>query len=362
MHTHCTVGVTTTRLVCNLPGYGIVWYHPDGIANILSLARVKVKRFAVTNDSAKGNHFKVVTLAGTVRLSFKPSASRRGLYYLDAAKVQNGTPMVNTVADNQSKYTNPDYSCALFAQKLQGIIGRPSDRAYKDIVNRNLLPNCPINSRNINATSEIFGPDIRSLKGKIVRKTIPHDVADRIIDVPPSIMRLYRAATLVGDIMFVNRIPFFVTTSHSIWFSMAEMITNQKAKTLTQAVLQVKQIYAQCGFIVTEIAMDGQFEPIRGDLADIHIGLNTAGHDDHVPEIERHIRTVKERSRAMYNTVPFTRFPARMVIEMVYNSNLWLNAFPHLDGVSAVLSPCTIVTGYNIDFKRTCRIKYGAYA
>jgi hypothetical protein len=335
-----------------------MWYHPDGIANILSLARDKAKGYAVTYDNAEGNHFKVVTPGGAVRL-FKQSA--KGLYYRDAAKVKNGSSMVNTVSDNRSKNTNRDYSRALFARKLQGIIGRPSDRTYKDIVNRNLLPNCPINSRDNNAALDIFGPDIGSLKGKTVRRTIPH-VTDRIIDVPPSIMRLYRAVTLAGDIMFVNRIPFFVTTSHRIRFSTAEMITNQKAKTLINAVLQVKRIYAQRGFIVTEIAMDGKFEPIRGDLADIHTGLNTAGHDDRVPEIERHIRTVKECSRAIYNTVPFTRFPARMVIEMVYNCNFWLNAFPHPDGISNVLSPRTIVTGYAIDFKRHCRIKYGAYA
>ena len=43
MDIHCNAGVTSTDLVGNLPGYGTVWYHPDGIANILSLARVKEK-------------------------------------------------------------------------------------------------------------------------------------------------------------------------------------------------------------------------------------------------------------------------------------------------------------------------------
>lgn len=251
---------------------------------------------------------------------------------------------------------------SLFARKLQGIIGRPLDRTYRNIVNRNLLPDCPINSRDIAAAADIFGPDIGSLKGKTaVRRTIPH-VADRMVDVPLRIMRLYRAVTLAGDIMFVNKIPFFVTTSHRIQFSTAEVIMNQKSKTLTQAVLQVKRIYAQRGFIVTEVAMDGQFEPIRGDLTDIQVGLNTAGHDDHVPEIERHIRVVKERGHAIYNTVPFNRFNARMIIEMIYNCNFWLNSFPYPDGVSEELSPCTIITGHAIDFRRHCRIKYGAHA
>ena len=40
MHIHCNAGITRMNLVGNLSGYGTVWYHPDGIANILSLAEV----------------------------------------------------------------------------------------------------------------------------------------------------------------------------------------------------------------------------------------------------------------------------------------------------------------------------------
>jgi hypothetical protein len=37
MDIHCNAGVTRTNLIGDLPGYGQVWYHPNGIANILSL-------------------------------------------------------------------------------------------------------------------------------------------------------------------------------------------------------------------------------------------------------------------------------------------------------------------------------------
>jgi hypothetical protein len=37
MDIHCTTGITSTNLVRDLSGYGTVWYHPKGIANILSL-------------------------------------------------------------------------------------------------------------------------------------------------------------------------------------------------------------------------------------------------------------------------------------------------------------------------------------
>ena len=36
MDIHCNAGVTSTNMVGDLPGYGTVWYHPKGIANILS--------------------------------------------------------------------------------------------------------------------------------------------------------------------------------------------------------------------------------------------------------------------------------------------------------------------------------------
>jgi hypothetical protein len=61
---------------------------------------------------------------------------------------------------------------------------------------------------------------------------------------------------------------------------------------------------------------DGQFEPLRAELADLQINLNTVSNDEHVPEIERHIRTVKECVRAIYNTVPFKEMPPRLIVEM----------------------------------------------
>jgi hypothetical protein len=98
MDIHCNTGVTTTDLIGDLPGYGEVWYHPNGIANILSLARVKEKH-RVTFDSKGDNQFVVHKSDGITRC-FKQLL--RGLYYLET----NTTSMVlvNTVEDNKSKY------------------------------------------------------------------------------------------------------------------------------------------------------------------------------------------------------------------------------------------------------------------
>jgi hypothetical protein len=76
---HTQAGKAITKLRGTVPGYGEVWYCPNGIANILSLARVAKTRL-VTFDSTNGNQFEVTKDDGTTRI-FKQS--EHGLYYFD---------------------------------------------------------------------------------------------------------------------------------------------------------------------------------------------------------------------------------------------------------------------------------------
>jgi hypothetical protein len=100
---------------------------------------------------------------------------------------------------------------------------------------------------------------------------------------------------------------------------------------------------------------------MRGDLADIGITLNETARDEHVGDIERYIRTLKECMHAIYNTLPFTHMPPCLVIEMAKHSVYWLNAFPHPNGISDNVSPRTIITGQTVDFHRHCKYEFGEY-
>lgn len=40
---HCNAGTTSVTKKGDLKGYGTIWYHLDGIANIISLNKVKKK-------------------------------------------------------------------------------------------------------------------------------------------------------------------------------------------------------------------------------------------------------------------------------------------------------------------------------
>jgi hypothetical protein len=236
MDIHCNAGVTSTDLIGDLPGYGQVWYHPNGIANILSLARVKEK-YRVTFDSGTKNQCIIHKKDGSTRCF---QQSRRGLYFLETG--ETSTVLVNTVDDNKSNYTNRDYSQAVLARKIQNIIGRPSTRRYLVIIDKNKLLNCPITRDDILAAEDIFGSNLGSLKGKTARAKTEH-VRSTHINIPLPIMERYRNITLAGNVMFVNQIPFFMSISRHIKFGTAEMIASLKGAALLTAIKHVKLAY-----------------------------------------------------------------------------------------------------------------------
>jgi hypothetical protein len=97
---------------------------------------------------------------------------------------------------------------------------------------------------------------------------------------------------------------------------------------------------------------DGEFDTpgIWESLAGEGVALDSAQRDEHVGDIERYVRTVKERMRATYNTLPFTHMPPRLVIEMAKQAVFWLHLFPRVDGASDHMSPREIMTGQRLDY------------
>jgi hypothetical protein len=85
MHTQAGKAITKSR--GTVPGYSKVWYCPNGMANILSLAHV-AKTQLVKFDSTNGNQFEVTKDDGSVRLS---KQSEHGLYYYDMRASERST-------------------------------------------------------------------------------------------------------------------------------------------------------------------------------------------------------------------------------------------------------------------------------
>ena len=51
-----------------------------------------------------------------------------------------------------------------------------------------------------------------------------------------------------------------------------------------------------------------------------------------------------------------------LIIELIYSSILWINAFPPKCGLSSTLSPRNILTGIQFDYNKHCKLQFGSYA
>jgi hypothetical protein len=82
------------------------------------------------------------------------------------------------------------------------------------------------------------------------------------------------------------------------------------------------------------------------------VKFNFANPNEHVPEVERSIREIKERIRATYHRLMFDKMPRTMIKILVTESTKKLNFFPAKGGVSPYFSTQMIVHGRGIDYEK----------
>ena len=85
--------------------------------------------------------------------------------------------------------------------------------------------------------------------------------------------------------------------------------------------------------------MDQEFDKVRDEVGLVEV--NTTAAREHVSEIERFIRVVKERARAVKADMPdeIVYLPKQVVIAMIYFIHRMLNATTAAKGISDRLSP-----------------------
>ena len=167
-------------------------------------------------------------------------------------------------------------------------------------------------------------------------------------------------------------LSFLVTVSRNIRFITASLLTDRKKNTLVQALIQVANVYKGKGHKLSEmnftehnkpvhtILGGNEFEAVQVDMESMGIAVNITAKEEHVPEIERQQRVIKERARAVIQTLPYQNIPRKMRISLIHNVVYWLNNVPKM---GQDYSPRDLIFGEQVlNYNTVCRIPFGAYA
>jgi len=270
---------------------------------------------------------------------------------------------VNTVRANYEGWTLKEVRDAIRTRKAQAQAGHPSEATLKyEVSHKNensLYRTCPVTSKAVTNARRIFGPSKECIKGKQVR-TKPSRVEPNYVSTPARIVSENRDVHLVGDVMFVNGIPFLVTMSRRIRFATVQHVPDRRAPMLANVMKHVINLYTRSGFNVQTSLMDGEFEKLTEKLSG-YIEVNTTAKNEHVGEIERMIRTIKDRCRAMEAAMPFKVLPNIIIKHMVINAVMLRNAHIDKQGISQVYSPRELVLRWNLNFKLHCPLIFGSF-
>ena len=145
-------------------------------------------------------------------------------------------------------------------------------------------------------------------------------------------------------------------------FRTLEPINKPKAnkEDIIKGLKNIINTYQARGITVTQINADNEFACAADEV--LPTRLNIAASEEHVGDVERSIRYIKEGTRKHINRLPYTHYPKVMVTGCAMHVLKSINGLPSENGLSTVLSPHTLITGEAApSFKEICNLNFGDY-
>jgi hypothetical protein len=101
---------------------------------------------------------------------------------------------------------------------MYNTLSYPSMKDFKWVIRSNQIKGCPVTIQDIDVAMKIWVKNIAALKGKTTRSKT-HLVARDYVKVHKESLQLHKEVSLTTEILFVNKIHFFLTLSRKICFT-----------------------------------------------------------------------------------------------------------------------------------------------
>ncbi len=153
-----------------------------------------------------------------------------------------------------------------------------------------MIKNCPIINKDVSNTKQIYSPDLQGIRCNTTRTRLDAIRTD-YVSVSRDLISWNKQICLAANIIFVDSIPFLVTTSRNIQYITMEHIPNQTLSQLKQPLTCVIQLHGRVGFVAQTILVNGQFERLKGHLS--NVVMNTTANSEHVREVKSCLQVIK---------------------------------------------------------------------
>jgi hypothetical protein len=351
-------GTIVATRVGDLDGFGEVYYHPESVANILSFHDLASKHDIKYHGEE--NLFRV-TMPDRV-WDFKP---RNKLYVFNplesvSEETQNEeiamNAMIETVVGNKKGFQKAEIKAAKAARELWKKLAYPSVKDFIWMLNNGKIVGTRTTVHDVKRMLQIYGVDPAVIKGRVTRKKAEKVVIEEID------REISGNITLAADIMFVENVPFLITISRRLQLILVCPLANRKEDDLKIAFEDMLAAYKLRTFTVVAVLSDGEkgIAALETFFATLGIVHNPTGRNEHVPEVERAIRLVKERVRILWNGFPY-QICNELLIHLVCYCVSMVNLCPKSTSTTSSLSPREMFTGRKVDAAKELRLPFGSY-
>ena len=112
---------------------------------------------------------------------------------------------------------------------------------------------------------------------------------------------------------------------------------------------------------MTTVLTDNEFQPLNARIRPLGAEIDATSANEHVPEVERAIRMIKEYARLFIVMVSFKAIPILMKKHLILYLVQIINLTVHKNTVSPFLSPSAFVLGHHLDLKIHCQLPFGSF-
>lgn len=339
-----------------LPGFGLVWFHPDCIANILSFAEVE-DRFIINYVQAQHAFFVKNTSGQSLKFDRIPPGR---MYYLDTANAGSSKALafpqpathvpINLSSDDQALVERID--------PVYRALGCPNPQSMAYLIRHKKISNLPFSVEEfLHYMSLLKGAHPDALAGHTTRSR-PRKVRPIMSPLPQAILQKYKDVIICADLFFVPRLKFLCTVSDGLEFITGQAIPDKKLDTIFPNLEAVIHLYKLRGFNPTWLITDMEFQQLAGRLLQLGIRLNITAENEHVGKIERCIRTIKEDVRTIASSLPYNKYPTSLMREMVLFCIYVRNLITRRDGPGGH-NPAFLIMGVASTYENSCRLPFG---